>query len=89
MNRFLTKQGGVAKILTFICGRCLGSSLFRTLAVLTLDFCGTSHSLQATVAVLQQLYHSCTSQFLLSSLLLIIQPLGVGGGKYSATLTYL
>jgi hypothetical protein len=35
MNGFLTKQGGVAKILTFVCGRCLGLASSRTLAVLT------------------------------------------------------
>lgn len=34
-NRFLTKQGGVARILTFVCRSCLGSTSSRTLAVLT------------------------------------------------------
>jgi len=35
MTGFLTKQGGGAKILTFVCGRCLGSTSSRTLAPLT------------------------------------------------------
>jgi len=33
-NRFLTKQSDVARILTFVCRRCLGSTSSRTLAVL-------------------------------------------------------
>lgn len=73
-NRFLTKKGRVARILTFVCRRCLGSTSSRTWL--------SSHSIFVILLIpsrwllpyFNNYVIAAISQFLLSSSLLIIQP---------------
>jgi hypothetical protein len=88
MNRFLTKQGGVAGILIFVCGRCLVSNPSRALAGHIRFFVVLLIPSRGVLPYFNNYVIAATSQFPFSSSLLIIQPWGRGDGIYTATLTH-